>query len=328
VALKSLADANCGVEDVDNHLCRHQVGGARLGRLRAENRDGEQGRGCERGRRAKAHSGTSWASLESYTYNTAVQPAGPFFPIGVWYVGPAVRRDLQTIKSLGFNSIWSRAGGDVDLVAQAGAAGLKVVVNSDRMAELQVGAAATAADLRLWGWTALLHGARAIGYHAWHDLIDERGAVTSRGKAAGAFAGVVTRNPALFVPLRPRALAEPDAALSDVRISGVAGQLEAGLLESRDALVLLAVNHAGEPQRVTLTFAPGSRQEFWQNMETGEMVSFAMEKDSPSLSHDFNPRDALVLMIRKTSPHDRLAVARLRRDAREGGREPGSARSW
>jgi len=234
-----------------------------------------------------------------------VQPSDPFFPIGVWLAGPVIRRDPQAIRSLGFNSVWIRPGGDADLAAQAGTAGLRVFTNVDRMADVQVGAAATAADLRLWGWTALLHGARAIAYHAWRDLTDDGGIVTIRGKAAGAFAGVVTRNPALFVPLRPRSLTQPEAAPSDVRIGGVAGQVEAGFLESRDALVLIAVNHAGETQRVTLTFAPGSKQEFWQNMETGEMVSFEMVKDSPSLTHDFKARDALVLMIRKTSPYDR-----------------------
>lgn len=228
-----------------------------------------------------------------------------FFPIGVWPVGPVARRDLQTIKALGFNSIWSRPDRQVDLAAQARAAGLRVVVNTERLAEIHVGAAASAADLRLWGWAALLGGARAIAYYAWHDLIDEAGAPTSRGKAAAGFAGVVTRNPALFVPLRPRALTEPQAAPSDVRISDTAGQVEAGFLESRDALVLIAANHAAEPQRVTLTFAPGSKQEFWQNMESGEMVTFPMVNDFPSLTHDFKARDALVLMIRKTGPFDR-----------------------
>ena len=234
-----------------------------------------------------------------------MQPADPFFPIGVWCVGRVARRDLQTIRALGFNSVWSRPDGQADRVELVTAAGLNVVVSADRLAELHVGAAATAADLRLWGWVALLGGARAIVYHAWHDLIDEAGAPTSRGKAAAGFAGVVTRNPALFVPLRPRALTEPQAALSDVRISDTAGQVEAGFLESREALVLIAANHAAEPQRVTLTFAPGIKQEFWQNMESGEMVTFPMVKDSPSLTHDFKARDALVLMIRKTGPFDR-----------------------
>jgi hypothetical protein len=113
----------------------------------------------------------------------------------------------------------------------------------------------------------------------------------------------------LFAPLRPRPPADAGAA-PDVRISAGSSEVEAGFLESRDALVLVAINHASAPQRVSMSFAPGTKQEFWQNMETGEMETFVMEKDTPTLVHAFGPRDALVLMIRKTSPYDR-------------GREPG-----
>jgi beta-galactosidase len=73
----------------------------------------------------------------------------------------------------------------------------------------------TAADLRLWGWAALSRGARAISYYAWYPMssgyesngygmIELDGTITERARAAGALAGIVSRNPALFAPLRPR----------------------------------------------------------------------------------------------------------------------------
>jgi hypothetical protein len=256
------------------------------------------------------------AGPECYTYNTAVRRLDPFFPVGVWYAGAVVRRHLQSIKAAGFNSVWSRPEGHAELVAQANAAGLHASVQVDRAGDLQVDPSATAADLRVWGWTALLRGARAVSYHAWPDLVDNRGVLTPRGRSAGEFAGVISRNPALFAPLRPRTAATREA-IPDVRIAEDAGEAEAGFLESRDALVLVAINHASAPQRLSMSFAPGTKQEFWQNMETGEMVSFTMVKETPALTHDFGPRDALVLMIRKTSPHDRGP-------GRPGARKPGS----
>jgi len=55
----------------------------------------------------------------------------------------------------------------------------------------------TAADLRLWGWTVLSRGARAISYYAWYPMstgyesggfglnhLD--GTITDRAKAAGS----------------------------------------------------------------------------------------------------------------------------------------------
>jgi hypothetical protein len=234
-----------------------------------------------------------------------VQRVDEFFPVGVWYDGAVSRRDLQRIRSAGFNSIWTARPDDAALASQADAAGLRLMATAGSRAELHADPAATASDLRLWGWTALLRGARAIAYYAWRDLVESETALTARGRAAAEFAGVLSRNPALFAPLRPRATTDPAAMTADLRVSGSAGEIEAGFLESRDALVLIAVSQAGAPQRVTLTFAPGTKQEFWQNMETGEMVSFAMANGELTLAHSFAARDAVVLMIRKTSPYDR-----------------------
>jgi beta-galactosidase GanA len=80
---------------------------------------------------------------------------------------------------------------------------------------VRVAAPVTAADLRLWGWTVLSRGARAISYYAFYPMssgyesngygmIELDGTVTDRARAAGEFAGIVSRNAALFAPLRPR----------------------------------------------------------------------------------------------------------------------------
>lgn len=276
------------------------------------------------------------------------------------------------------------------------------------LARLQADPPATAADLRLWGWTAIARGARAIAFDSWSSLQDGE-----RAKTAGEFAGIIARNPALFAPLRPRAsrvgilydapssdvtrqsiadfhgalfeqniqadfvhtgvaseqalwaydalfvpngfpvtdvaavalrayvarggalvvdtrvnlavpasrfgkgrairltggplprIADVTGVQPEVRLSGGGGLVEAGFLESRDALVLIALNHSNEPQRTTLVFPAGTKQQFWQNMETGEMVTFASDRAGITLTHTFAPRDALVLTIRKTSPYDR-----------------------
>jgi hypothetical protein len=71
-----------------------------------------------------------------------------------------------------------------------------------------------AADPRLMGWTALSRGARGLTFS------DQGSPDGDRVRAAGALAGIVTRNPALFAPLRPRAskvaiLYDPRAADAD-----------------------------------------------------------------------------------------------------------------
>lgn len=234
----------------------------------------------------------------------AVRRVDEFFPVGVWCEGAVSRRDLQRIRHAGFNSFWTARLDDAVLVSQADT-GLRLMTPESGHAQLHVDPGATPADLRLWGWTALLRGARAVAYYAWRDLAESDGALTARGRAAAEFAGILSRNPALFAPLRPRATTDPAAMTADLRVSGSPGEIEAGFLESPDALVLIALSHAGAPQRVTLTFAPGTKQEFWQNMETGEMVSFVPASGELTLTHAFAARDAIVLMIRKTSPYDR-----------------------
>ena len=86
----------------------------------------------------------------------------------------------------------------------------------------------------------------------------------------------------------------------DVRIEGASGPVETRFLESSDVLLLIGLNHADTPQRVTLTFTPDTQEAIWQNMETGAAINFVAGPEGPTYTYTFGPRDALVLMIRKS----------------------------
>ena len=86
----------------------------------------------------------------------------------------------------------------------------------------------------------------------------------------------------------------------DVRIEGANGPVETRFLESPDVLLLIGLNHADTPQRVTLTFTPDTQEAIWQNMETGAAINFVAGSEGPTYTYTFGPRDALVLMIRKS----------------------------
>ena len=82
----------------------------------------------------------------------------------------------------------------------------------------------------------------------------------------------------------------------EVRIDGAPGQVEARFLESASAIVLVALNHADSPQKVTFSFAPSIPEAIWQNMETGSQVNFVQGPDGPTYTHTFAARDAMVLV--------------------------------
>ena len=63
--------------------------------------------------------------------------------------------------------------------------------------------------------------------------------------------------------------------------------------------MLIGLNHADTPQRVKMIFTPDTQEAIWQNMETGSAVNFVAGPDGPTYTYSFQPRDALVLMIRK-----------------------------
>ena len=250
------------------------------------------------------------------------------------------------------------------------------------LAELQAGpggGGVTPQDVRVWSWMALSRGARALSYYAWKPgersdaMLGSDGAITGRARAAADIAAVVTSNPALFQPMRPRratvailsaapssdsnyrrlfarnipadfinlddvisgqisryavvvaesrgkldapvaaalglyeksggrvvtTAAALDELSPDVRIDAGAGLVETRFLESADALLLIAINHADTPHRVTMTFTPDMPEAIWQNMETGASVNFVAGASGPAYTYAFAPRDVVVLMIRK-----------------------------
>ncbi|HJR59716.1 MAG TPA: beta-galactosidase [Vicinamibacterales bacterium] len=143
----------------------------------------------------------------------------------------------------------------------------------------------TAPDARVAMWSAIAGGEKAVAFFGTDDPL---GAVLSLGETAG----VVTRNPALFFPLRPR-------AKGIVGITGNGPSVDVRLLESADALMIIGLNRAGSPRKATIQFSPDIPEAIWQNLETGTAVNFVMGKGGPFLDHTFGPRDAVVLMIRK-----------------------------
>jgi Beta-galactosidase len=85
----------------------------------------------------------------------------------------------------------------------------------------------------------------------------------------------------------------------DVRVTGAQGLVETRFLESSNVLMLIGLNHADTPQKVTLMFTPDTQEAIWQNMETGVGVNFIAGPEGPTYNYWFRARDALVLMIRK-----------------------------
>jgi beta-galactosidase len=72
----------------------------------------------------------------------------------------------------------------------------------------------TPADLRLWAWSVLARGARAVNFYAWYPMstgyesggfgmINLDGTITERAKEAGRVAQVVDKNQKLFQDARP-----------------------------------------------------------------------------------------------------------------------------
>jgi beta-galactosidase len=82
----------------------------------------------------------------------------------------------------------------------------------------------------------------------------------------------------------------------EIRIDGAAGLVEARLLESSDAVLIIAINHGETAQQVTFSFGPDIPEAIWQNMETGAAVNFVQTASGPTYAHTFAPRDVMVLV--------------------------------
>ncbi len=79
---------------------------------------------------------------------------------------------------------------------------------------LNVSPTVTPADLRIWTWSALARGAKAINYYAWYPMstgyesggygmIQLDGTLTERSRVAGSIARIVDQNQKAFLEARP-----------------------------------------------------------------------------------------------------------------------------
>ncbi len=79
---------------------------------------------------------------------------------------------------------------------------------------MNVSPSVTPQDLRIWSWSALARGAKAVNYYAWYPMstgyesggfgmIELDGTLTMRSREAGSIARVVDQNQRLFLDARP-----------------------------------------------------------------------------------------------------------------------------
>jgi hypothetical protein len=228
----------------------------------------------------------------------ALQETLDFVPVGVRYdldPDPARRRtDLENMRRLRFTVVVpAEPKGNMTRIDRllAGGQDSSITVPGSEVGTIPIEELTEADSVREAAWTRLAYGARAVIFEDWNALQRNDGAL---GEAA-AFAETLGRNPALYVPLR-RAESTGDRAFT---IEGGQGNVEAHWLESPDALLLIAVNHAAEPREVTLTFAAAIPEAIWQNMLTGSAVNFVAGPKGPVYTRTFAAHDVLVLMIRK-----------------------------
>jgi beta-galactosidase len=137
---------------------------------------------------------------------------------------------------------------------------------------LNVSGTVTPEDLRLWEWSAIARGAKAINVYAWYPmstgyesggfgLINLDGTLTDRSRAAGEVARIVTRHSDIFAQARP---ARAEVAIVHNPLSYFVGgrqraattygpQSEAGAIE-RDSM--LGVYRALFSSNVPVDFIP------------------------------------------------------------------------
>jgi hypothetical protein len=105
-------------------------------------------------------------------------------------------------------------------------------------------------------------------------------------RVAGDFGSSVAGSSALFLTIKP--------------IEGARSpQVDVRLFQSRQALVLIALNHRDEAVDATIVLPSGMPLAEWVDLETGEIAYFDRVSDGVAHRHRFAARDALVLVIRK-----------------------------
>ena len=229
-------------------------------------------------------------------------PELDFVPVGVRYVDGQDRSrrdsDVESIRRARFNVI-AAAPDPQQLTtaitrvdgARLAAPAQALAIRSSDLGNVPVSAATAAADIREAAWTILASGARGVIFDDWAELQQNAAAFAE----ASAFAETIARNMALYAPLRRVESTGPRA----ITITGSRDNVEAHWLESEDAMLLVAVNHAAEPRSVTLTFPAQIPEAVWQNMLSGASVNFVAGPTGPFYEYAFPARDVLVLMIRK-----------------------------
>ena len=223
------------------------------------------------------------------------QQRQPFIPIGVIDDRPGDQSTgLTELTKLRFTVVGRRDAAEVPYgirVEVLAAPGTNPNVTAPKVADgigtVSVRNDSTALQVRQDAWVLIGRGYRGVLFDSWTTLRQNADVLA----AAAAFADIVTRNSALFAPLRQSSRAiGVDAPTSDVF---------ARFVESEDAMLLVAANLADSPQRVTLKFSAETPEAIWQNMESGAAVNFVAGPEGPIYSRTFTPHDVVVLMIRK-----------------------------
>lgn len=227
----------------------------------------------------------------------AAQPiAAPELLVGVAYSAPpgvpdpVVISDLRAIRRAGYNILFVEDPASRDRLGEAAIAERIAIIDGvpPESVRIAVGAGSPAISAaRLAFWRAIAAGARSAVFEAPGRRL------TQELRVLGETAGIVTRNQALFMPMRPRA-----TGVRSVDEDG-SRSVEVKLMESRDALLIIALNQAPVPKKATITFEPDIPEAIWQNMESGTSIDFVAGTNGPVFEHTFAQRDALVLMIRK-----------------------------
>ena len=231
-----------------------------------------------------------------------LQERAGFVPVGVQYrpdPDPVRRRtDLEEMRRLRFNVVVlveTTESPGIELASidrlLSGAADTRVSIPS--LATIRVTSGMPAAALRRDAWYLLGLGHRAIVFDDWPALRGNTDALA----AAAEFAEHVTRNGALYAPLRPR---PPKPEAPDVTLAGNDDRnVSARFLESGDALVLVVTGSAFDrPREITMTFSAEMPEAIWQNMLTGGAVNFVAGPTGPTYTRTLEPNGVLVLMIR------------------------------
>lgn len=227
--------------------------------------------------------------------NLAGQWRQPLVPVGVIDDRPGDQRTGATeLTKLRFTVVGRRDPAEVPYgirVEMLTAPGLDPNLTPPKVADgigfVTVRSDSTAAQVRQDAWILIGRGYRGVLFDSWTTLRQNEDVLA----AAAAFADVVTRNSALFAPLRQSSRA--------VGIDAQTSDIFAGFVESDEAMLLVAANLTDSAQRVTLKFASDTPEAIWQNMELGGAVNFVAGPEGPIYSRTFTPHDVVVLMIRK-----------------------------